>query len=1155
MDKPPELTIRESLHPEGVAWLREHPEVVEYFDERRKTKLAAKAAAGTLTEMDEYNLEGPGLRAGLERYFIMHDRAPVEVKYHYPRQSQRGRRYVRGLSLQNMKGAIREILTWRDCFDIDMVNAHYTIYCQLCAKHNIPCPEAVRYVAHRDEVRQALALTHGVTQKTVKRGLLSVFNLGNASFEDVWVRTLKAEFERNHTLLCRLPEYAAQVECKRGEVYNREAKTVNLIICEIENLCLHHLCAYALTLALVVLVLMFDGLMLKGTVPAGFLQDAQVHVLEKTGYDVPLAQKPIPEPDWDGLLRAAEEAAVQRATAAAAAAAAAGDGRIEGFLDALSKWISVNSGMNSGKTYRIIEFIKAHPQWSFLFITPRMAQAYCTQQRCQMEGLPFSLYLDADKREGKLMDDRQICQYQSLVRIGRVFDCVIFDEVRSIARTVQCIGTNKTNLMPNWEMLKALTAASKMNLFLDADQVHDGAAYELQDALYANAADSGSAGDPILRKEYTAAAMSRGVMLASEEQMKRIMEEDLQRYRTAGPPLPEEQKRRIMIVCGSVTEANTMKTRLSKYAPGARIGLFTGEVDRATREQLKDLEKYWLDFDIIIFTSMLTAAADFNGAVWRAYLLPCINTTTPQEAHQQLGRARKVNNINFVVRWKGGQIRTVTRREVDGVVTEEKAKLVDRKGLVEQSVGAEQVKMQFSLPMQFVDGEPRYMCSGVLSQLAYSAAEARYGRSDSEWLALFMYIARRKGYKESTCALGISEAERAQEELLKKAEKVAEKVRRDEVFSDIDMSRVPLYSVRELAHYKDQVQSASVAAIQTAKNTIFQLPLDYFGLEDKMLSDLSLAQQAEVEEAFSDPVLKALVMVQQIELKAAQLGKILRFERTGRGVEKDSFMQREEEATGIPFGEYELKLLCSKADFMMKFPDTTITPQLIKMYEHSWKPHSNYMRLQCDLGEITVASSADHLKRLRTSQTPDIDYDPHMVTTLATQIVKALGFRNIFDTATQILETAITEQAVGVPLKALRALKVGDSSSKTLKGQVSTALTAAVGIKLSAAKRKGTRKRKRHGVKYCSLQVAANIKGLLALPNEFGTEHWYEQRYKELPPHLDMYKATSSSSVEERISSYRMYFQSERHVEYCSALRQSLEAEGITMTEIPQFAP
>ena len=153
-------------------------------------------------------------------------------------------------------------------------------------------------------------------------------------------------------------------------------------------------------------------------------------------------------------------------------------------------------------------------------------------------------------------------------------------------------------------------------VFFDADMLHDGAAYETQDALWCHAHDNTlcylqhrvederelaltgvvspvtltakKALDdwlahpplPILRRVYSTAAMQRGVLLATDT-IWEMIESDL----------ISDGENRIMIVCGSAKEANAVSERIGQFIHASLIGMYTGET--GNKADFGNLESAW----------------------------------------------------------------------------------------------------------------------------------------------------------------------------------------------------------------------------------------------------------------------------------------------------------------------------------------------------------------------------------------------------------------------------------------------------------------------------------------------------------------------------------------------------------------------------------
>ena len=88
-------------------------------------------------------------------------------------EAQSGRLYTKGVSLQNcVREVKRAALPGR--FDVDMVNAHYSILAQIAHSLGAELPDIDMYNSNKKAVRAAIAAETGLSVDTVKTGLVSL---------------------------------------------------------------------------------------------------------------------------------------------------------------------------------------------------------------------------------------------------------------------------------------------------------------------------------------------------------------------------------------------------------------------------------------------------------------------------------------------------------------------------------------------------------------------------------------------------------------------------------------------------------------------------------------------------------------------------------------------------------------------------------------------------------------------------------------------------------------------------------------------------------------------------------------------------------------------------------------------------------------------
>jgi hypothetical protein len=304
--------------------------------------------------------------------------------------------------------------------------------------------------------------------------------------------------------------------------------------------------------------------------------------------------------------------------------------------------------------------------------------------------------------------------------------------------------------------------------------------------------------------------MQRKVRLASGAQQWRLLVRDL----TTG--------KRVLVVCGSAKEAAVMSNRLAEFVTGElTVGLYTSETDN--KEDLQNLIECWNRHQLIINSSTITIGLDYQELLHRVYVMPHRMSSTPQQAWQGTGRARKCFTGEVVVRWgsNDAHLRAITRSEIDRKVKEQLDFFLKKKGVVETSIRGEKTKLCFTLKSEVLNGQASTVCCDMLTLMAHSKVERSYCYSDSEWLSYFLYIARRKGIPIAD--LMVDEVEDGgsedDEEVAAEAKEAlqAEGAHRADMFDHMSTEGLPMYSVQQLLDAEAALQRYTPEEIHDAR--------------------------------------------------------------------------------------------------------------------------------------------------------------------------------------------------------------------------------------------------------------------------------------------------------------------------------------------------
>ena len=232
------------------------------------------------------------------------------VEVHYERQGkvaqqkELGRLYPRGgLGLQSFPFDIRNPLLAKNYFDVDMVNAHYTLLSQLATKWGLKCDAIKQYIANRDLELAKVSANRGIA----KVAFLKVAYGGNIKLASEFYNEEGISPEGDTTLL-----KAIEAEMKHIVDYCwKENKDLHkmcsskdhprfscfaYVLQTEESKCLLEIVNYMITQNREVGVLIHDGCCIRkkdGEVllPEELLRGAEKWVKEKTGYEIELLVK------------------------------------------------------------------------------------------------------------------------------------------------------------------------------------------------------------------------------------------------------------------------------------------------------------------------------------------------------------------------------------------------------------------------------------------------------------------------------------------------------------------------------------------------------------------------------------------------------------------------------------------------------------------------------------------------------------------------------------------------------------------------------------------------------------------------------------------------------------------------------------------------
>jgi hypothetical protein len=450
------------------------------------------------------------------------------------------------------------------------------------------------------------------------------------------------------------------------------------------------------------------------------------------------------------------------------------------FFDELADQFSTDAGMGMGKTFqsclRVLH--EARQQKTVLWVVQRKLMVDTIQESVNridelqaifaQHGISVSRYDDIikDRMSGGRINPRAhpflIVEYESLWRldVGQ-YDLVICDEFRSIITTMNS-PTNGNHKTANFDRFQSLLIAATTVIYSDADMRFDGACYEFQDIVWRARSDARvltcvhdarrareaglsdamfldralywSNPAPIKRIDPAHSRICRDVKLVDREAMLWRLRADVLK------------KRRVGVACGSRKEAEAIREMLSSYTDS--IGLFTSESDN--KEDLQQLTETWDQFQVIIFTPVITTGADYNSWVHRVFIFPCTGCSTPRDGLQMTGRFRKVHTNQVYAGSKHNDLDKLSAIVTDGesllgMKTDMLTKIKEAGSLIKSAITDVFSMLRLDLGPKYV-GSFQEAPDMLKSMAAFSEVERSFVPCMENWMAMFLHIAESKGY-------------------------------------------------------------------------------------------------------------------------------------------------------------------------------------------------------------------------------------------------------------------------------------------------------------------------------------------------------------------------------------------------------------------------
>ena len=319
----------------------------------------------------------------------------------------------------------------------------------------------------------------------------------------------------------------------------------------------------------------------------------------------------------------------------------------EKISETINKWIYENhkclcikSEMDTGKTYLITELLKNYSAKfkRVLFVTHRTKFANDIYEKFKSMG-----FIHYQKDPDKMMfGDKIICQIESLHKLfafnNSPFDLIIMDEIESVLNQFSSPTMKGTNYDILYKFTEMEKLANKL-LYFDAD-------FALRAYQYIN---NNIQKDPLfIINKFTKCKRS-----ITCYPTKKIVYNDI--YTKLN------ENKNIAIISMSNKVGQKIYTNIIAKFPDKKILLMTSKTcsDDKVKEKLDNVNTYWIDYDVIIYTSAIDAGISFNKKHFDSlYIFACNNCNGPRSLIQQTGRIRNLENDNIMTYVNPAQFNT-----------------------------------------------------------------------------------------------------------------------------------------------------------------------------------------------------------------------------------------------------------------------------------------------------------------------------------------------------------------------------------------------------------------------------------------------------------------------------------------------------------------
>lgn len=383
--------------------------------------------------------------------------------------------------------------------------------------------------------------------------------------------------------------------------------------------------------------------------------------------------------------------------------------------------LNIKSPYDTGKTQLIKEIITNYNPKKVLWLSYRLS---FTDDILKT----FKVFNLQDYRSHKYHSDRLIIQLESLLKIDyydddfeRIvpeYDLIMIDEIESILSQFSSPHFKRNSIKMTFDYIYEIIQQSikKGGKIISLDGDMNNRSYDFL-------------------KQFGQSINLQNTVNFNKYHLDIIDDEKLY-FQSIYKALDSDKKIVVVTMSGKKFGKELYDTLKDKY-PNKSIRFYSGESDGEEKKDLRNVDENWLTVDILIYSPTICAGVSFDKVHFdMQFGVICSGSCSSRDYHQMLKRVRKFKENNILI-YNLSKLKENTQPDYASMKDmQEDLKNKNDYNIVTRRYIDKDDKRVVVFEPEFGPYETNY---------CYNKAE-EYNNNENNWLSLFLYTAKKKGY-------------------------------------------------------------------------------------------------------------------------------------------------------------------------------------------------------------------------------------------------------------------------------------------------------------------------------------------------------------------------------------------------------------------------